>query len=77
MILAHTWVKLTANQIMIPESGIIDGRHQNKVVNSRCRAVTAKKCTKKRDARANLLFCQTTETYCFFDVLVDVAVVVA
>ena len=32
----------------------------------RCRAVTAKKCTKKRDARAKLLFFQTTETYYFF-----------
>ena len=39
------------------------------------RALTAKKCTKKRDARAELLFCQTTETYCFLDVLVAVAVV--
>ena len=35
-----------------------------------------KKCTKTRDARAKLLFLPI-ETYCFFGVLVDVAVVVA
>ena len=40
------------------------------------RAVTAKKCTKKRDARAELLFCPDS-TNCFFEVLVVVAVVVS
>ena len=34
--------------------------------------MTAKKCTKKRDARAKLLLILT---YCFFDVPVAVAVV--
>ena len=34
------------------------------------RGVTAKKCTKKRDARAKLLFCQS-KPFCFFAVLVD------
>ena len=29
------------------------------------REITAKKCTKKRDARVKLFFCQA-ETYCFF-----------
>ena len=37
----------------------------------RTRAVTAKKCTKKRDARAELLFCQPIT----FDVLVAIVVV--
>jgi len=36
--------------------------------------VMAKKCTKKRDARAELLFCQSTLNESF-DVLVAVAVV--
>ena len=39
-------------------------------------AVTAKKCTKKRDAGAELLFCQSGPI-AFFAVLVDGAVVVA
>jgi len=39
------------------------------------RAVTAKKCTKKRDARASCCF--ANETYCFIAVLVAFAVVVA
>ena len=44
---------------------------------SRCsRAMTAKKCTKKRDARAKLLFCYHTPI-AFSAVLVAVAVVVA
>ena len=34
----------------------------------------ARKCTKKRDARAKLLFCQS-KPIAFFAVLVDVAVV--
>ena len=42
----------------------------------RNRATTAKKCTKKRDARAKFLFCYLY-TDCFFAVLVAVAVVVA
>ena len=37
--------------------------------------MTAKKCTKKRDARAKLLFCLSN--YFFFDVLAAVAIVVA
>ena len=37
----------------------------------------AKKCTKKRDARAKLLFCQSQPIACFFAVLVNVTVVVA
>ena len=37
--------------------------------------MTAKKCTKKRDARAELLFCLIMDG--FFDVLVSVAVVAA
>ena len=40
------------------------------------REIAAKECTKKRDARAKLFFRQA-ETYCFFAVLVAVAVVVA
>ena len=47
----------------------------------RCsRAATVKKCTKKHDARAKLLFCLLNlQLYCtaFFSILVDVAVVVA
>ena len=39
------------------------------------REITAKKCTKLRGARAKLFFCQA-ETYCFFAVLVAVAVAV-
>ena len=39
--------------------------------------MTAKKCTKKRDARAELLFCQSILNLLFFAVLVDVAVVFA
>jgi len=46
------------------------------VFSRRCRAVTAEKFTKKRDARAKLLFCQF-KPIAFFAVLVDVAVVVA
>ena len=43
----------------------------------RCsRAATVKKCTKKHDARAKLLFC-LLNLLRFFSVLVDVAVVVA
>ena len=38
--------------------------------------VQAKKCTKKRDARAKLLFCKD-KPIAFFTVLVAVAVVVA
>ena len=40
------------------------------------RAVKAKKCTKKRNARAKLLICHSKPS-CVFAVLVDVAVVVA
>ena len=47
----------------------------NKLSSRRSRAVTAKKCTKKRDARAELLFCQSILNLLFFAVLVDVAVV--
>ena len=51
-------------------------RTWNYVFSRRSRAVTAKKCTKKRDARrANLLFC--LNLYCCFEVLVAVAVAVA
>ena len=43
----------------------------------RCsRAATVKKCAKKHDARAKLLFC-LLNLLRFFSVLVDVAVVVA
>ena len=42
----------------------------------RSRAVTVKKCTKRRDARAELLFC-VVNLLLFFAVLFDVAVVVA
>ena len=38
--------------------------------------MTAEKCTKRRDARAKLLFCQF-KPIAFFAVLVAVAVVVA
>ena len=38
--------------------------------------MTVKKCTKKRDARAKLLFCQS-KPIVFFAVLVAVSVVVA
>ena len=44
------------------------------------RAVTAKKCRKKRDARAGLLFSQSKPrpiAFFFFAVFVDVIVVVA
>ena len=41
----------------------------------RSRAVTVKNVQKKRDARAELLFCQSIKTYCFFAGLVDVAVI--
>ena len=44
----------------------------NKAFSRRSRARTVKKCTKKRDARAKLLFCVIN-----FDVLVAVALVVA
>ena len=45
---------------------------------SRCsRATTAEKCTKKRNERAKLLFCQYIKAYWFFVVLVAVVVVVA
>ena len=37
--------------------------------------MTAKKCTKKRAARAKLLFCLTK--YCFYDILLAVIDVVA
>ena len=41
------------------------------------RAVTAKKCRKKRDARAGLLFCQSKpRNIAFFAVFVDVIIVV-
>ena len=46
---------------------LLNGPHELK--QRRSRALTAKKCTKKRDARAKLLFC-------FLAVLVAVAVVV-
>ena len=35
------------------------------VVSRRSRATTAKKCTKKRDARAKLLFCLINNSDCF------------
>ena len=47
---------------------------RNKAFSRRSRAMTAKKCTKKRDAGAMLLFFSYS-TNCFFDVLVVVAVV--
>ena len=47
----------------------------NLAFSCRSRAVTAKKCTKKRDARAELLLCLFISTYCLFDVLFVVAVV--
>ena len=52
-------------------------REINSESSRRSRAVTAKKCTKKRDARAELLFCQSILNLLFFAVLVDVAVVFA
>ena len=36
-----------------------------RVVSRRSRATTAKKCTKKRDARAKLLFCLINDSDCF------------
>ena len=47
----------------------------NQALQRRSRAVMAKKCTKKREARAELSFCQSKAFA--FAVLVDVAVVVA
>ena len=44
------------------------------VISRRSRAVKAKKCTKKRDARAEFLFCSLN--LLFFDVPVAVAVAV-
>ena len=49
----------------------------NKLSSRRSRAVTAKKCTKKRDGHAELLFCQSILNLLFFAVLDDVAVVFA
>ena len=48
----------------------------NKALLRRSRATTDKKCTKKRDARAKFLFCQS-KAVAFFAVLVAVAVAVA
>ena len=48
---------------------------RNYAVSRRSRATKAKKCTKKRDARAKLFFANIN--HCFFAVLVAVAVVVA
>ena len=45
----------------------------NKAFSRHTRAVTAKKCSKKREARAEL-FCQSKPTVFLFAVLVDVAV---
>ena len=50
---------------------------RNYAVSRRSRATTAKKCTKKRDARAKLFFRQSKPIVLFFAVLVAVAVVVA
>ena len=44
-------------------------------ISCRIRAVTAKKHTKKRDARAES-FCLPYSTYCYFDVAFAVAVAV-
>ena len=38
---------------------------RDQAFSSRSRAVTAKKCTKKRDARAQLLFCQESKPIAF------------
>ena len=51
-------------------------KYEIRLFSRRSRAVTAKKGTKKSDARAKLLFCQSNP-FLFFDVLVTVAVVVA
>ena len=48
----------------------------NYAFSPRSRALTAKKYTKKRDARAEFLFCQS-KRIAFFSVLVDVAVFVS
>ena len=48
----------------------------NYAFSPRSRAQTAKKYTKKRDARAEFLFCQS-KRIAFFSVLVDVAVFVS
>ena len=49
-------------------------KKENLAVSLRSRARTAKKCTKKRAARAKLLFCLTK--YCFYDILLAVIDVV-
>ena len=48
---------------------------RKKAISCRIRSVTAKKYTKKRDARAES-FCLPYSTYCYFDVAFAVAVAV-
>ena len=49
----------------------------NYAFSRRSHTVTTKKCIKKRDTRAKLVFCQSKPIAQFYTVLVDVTVVVA
>ena len=60
--------KISSMLVYIPH------KTRNQAFSRRSRAKTGKKCTKKRDARANLLFC-LLNLLGFFDVLVAVRVV--